>query len=261
MTDNLFAHNSQAWDAAAARGDIWSTPVTTAEIDAARNGDWSVKLTPNRDVPAEWFPAMHNLKVLGLACGGGQQGPIFAAAGAEITVVDAAAGQLALVVRVAEANDLAIAVHRADAADLSAFDDDTFDLIFHPSSNSYMSDIEPVWAEAHRVLRPGGHLLAGFNNPAVYIFDLDDLERGILTVAHSLPYSDAADLPPERVEALIRDGRALEHSHTLELQIGGQLAAGFELIGLYEDTFDTLELARYMPTSIATRARKPPSPD
>ena len=33
-----------------------------------------------------------------------------------------------------------------------------------------------VWAEAHRVFRPGGTLLAGFNNPAIYIFDLHDLD-------------------------------------------------------------------------------------
>ena len=51
--------------------------------------------------------------------------------------------------------------------------------------------------------------------------------------------------------------RSLEHSHSLEEHIGGQLRAGFEIVGLYEDHWDEHPLSRSMPTSIATRARRP----
>ncbi len=57
--------------------------------------------------------------------------------------------------------------------DLSAFADESFDLVFHPVSNLFVPEVRPVWNEAFRVLRRGGSLLAGFLNPAVYIFDLE----------------------------------------------------------------------------------------
>lgn len=257
MNIDIFSHNSRAWDSAAERRDIWSTPVTDDDIDAARRGDVSVLLTPERPVPAHWFPPLAGLRLLGLASGGGQQGPIFAAAGADVTIVDASEGQLALDREVAELHDLPIELVRADAADLAMLDDESFDLVFHPSSNSYIPDIQPAWNEAYRILRPGGHLLAGFNNPVIFVFDPDDLDNDTFTVRYSLPHSDATALPPEKLRERISAGDTLEHSHTLEQQIGGQLLAGFHLIDLYEDRWDSHPLSRHMPTSIATRARKP----
>lgn len=257
MDIDIFSHNAGAWDAAAERREIWSTPVTADDIEAARRGVFSVLLTPERPVPADWFPPMSGLRLLGLASGGGQQGPLFAAAGAHVTIVDASQGQLELDREVAARHDLAIDLVHGDAADLSMLDDESFDLVFHPSSNSYIADIQPVWNEAYRVLRPGGHLLAGFNNPVIFVFDPDDLDNSIFTVRYSLPHSDIAALPPDQVRKRIADGYPLEHSHTLEEQIGGQLRAGFELIGLYEDRWDANPLSRHMPVSIATRARRP----
>lgn len=260
MIIDIFSHNARAWDGAAERREMWSTPVSDDDIAAARSGDVSVLLTPETPVPADWFPPMPGLRLLGLASGGGQQGPLFAAAGAHVTIVDASEGQLTLDRQVAERHGLPIELVRADAADLAMFDDEAFDLVFHPSANSFIADIQPVWNEAYRVLRPGGHLLAGFNNPVIFVFDPDDLDNETFTVRYSLPHSDAAALPPDQVRKRIAAGDTLEHSHTLEQQIGGQLLAGFEIVGLYEDHWDAHPLSRFMPTSIATRARKPLAP-
>ncbi len=71
--------------------------------------------------------------------------------------------------------------------DLSCFADAGFDLIFHPTSNCFAPEIEPVWLECFRVLRPGGALLAGFMNPDIYIFDLDAQERDELLVRFRCP--------------------------------------------------------------------------
>ena len=110
-------------------------------------------------------------------------------------------------------------------ANLEMFADDSFDLIVHPCSNCFVPDVMPVWREAFRVLRRGCCLIAGFANPAMYVFDLDLAERtGLLEVKHSLPYADG----PRGA------GEPMEFSHSLELQIGGQIAAGFSITGLYE---------------------------
>ena len=68
-------------------GWVWGTPISHEEYEHALRGDWSVVLTPNKTVPAEWFGRLRGKKVLGLASGGGQQMPLFAAAGADCTVL------------------------------------------------------------------------------------------------------------------------------------------------------------------------------
>jgi hypothetical protein len=49
----------------------------------------------------------------------------------------------------------------------------------------------------------------------------------------------------------------LEHSHSLDDQLGGQMDAGFHLIGFYEDRHRDILISEYTPTSIATRSLKP----
>ena len=217
-------------------------------------------LTPTIPVPREWFPAMPGTNVLCLACGGGQQGPIFAAAGANVTVFDNSPRQLAQDRLVAERDGLTIRTVEGDMADLSVFADGCFDLVFHPVSNVFAQDVLPVWREAFRVLRPGGGLLAGFMNPAIYVFDfaLAD-EKGIFEVSHKLPYSDLADMSDDQLTRYLAERSPLEFSHSLDEQIGGQLAAGFLLAGLFEDRYPPEQndaISRVMPVFIATRAIK-----
>ncbi|ABN51568.1 MAG TPA: hypothetical protein DEF39_02060 [Hungateiclostridium thermocellum] len=57
-------------------------------FEKAKNDDWHVLLTPTKPVPKDWFCEIKNAEILGLACGGGQQMPIFAALGAKCTVLD-----------------------------------------------------------------------------------------------------------------------------------------------------------------------------
>lgn len=261
-SDQIREHNRLAWDRRVERGNPWTVPVGPEAVAAARQGEWQVLLTPRKPVPREWFPAeMTGVKILALASGGGQQGPLFAAAGAQVTVLDNSPAQLRQDRMVAERENLALALVEGDMADLGDFDEDVFDLIFHPVANTFVPDVHPVWREAFRVLRPGGTLLAGFVNPLRYLFDESlQEEAGILQVAHVLPYAEADAFGPEEKQVFLEEGWALEFSHTLADQIGGQLAAGFLLADLYEDRYSPEEdlLSRYTASFIATRALKPP---
>jgi len=242
-------HNRIAWDALVEQGNEWTVPVSPDAIDAARKGRWEIVLTPTKPVPREWLEVAGR-QVLCLASGGGQQAPILAAAGATVSVLDNSPKQLDRDAKMAERYGLPITTVLGDMANLEMFADGSFDLIVHPCSNCFVPDVVPVWREAFRVLRRGCCMIAGFANPAMYVFDLDAADRtGVLEVKHSLPYADG----PRSVS------EPMEFSHSLELQIGGQLAAGFALIGLYEDAHiggDSHVLNKYMPTFIATRALK-----
>ena len=254
---NVREYNRNAWDREVERANEWTVPVSRELIAAARRGQWAVLLTETKSVPRAWFPDLNGLDLLCLASGGGQQAPVLAATGARVTVLDNSPKQLAQDALVAARDSLALVTVEGDMADLSMFSDESFDLVFHPASNLFVVDVRPVWAEAFRVLRPGGRLLAGFINPALYIFDRELAERdGVLEVRHALPYSEITSLTADETQAFIERGEPLEFGHTLEDQIGGQIDAGFAITGFYEDRHRGHPLANFMPTYIATMAIK-----
>ena len=257
MTFPIRDHNRSAWDRQVESGNEWTVPVSAEVIAAARRGEWQVVLTPTRPVPREWFGDLANARVLCLASGGGQQGPILAAAGARVTVFDNSPRQLAQDRLVAEREGLDLTTVDGDMRDLSAFGDRSFDLVFHPVSNLFIPDVRPVWREAFRVLRPGGRLLAGFVNPLQYIFDWERSEKGELVVRHTVPYSDLTSLRDEERQRWIDAGEPIEFGHTLEDQIGGQVEAGFVITGFFEDVDPKHVLSRYIASFIATRSERP----
>ena len=262
---DIVKHNSAAWDKYVEGGIEWSVPVDRDAIAAARQGLPGVWLTDKTPVPSKWFEGIQGNDALCLASGGGQQAPLLAAAGYNVTSYDNSPRQLAQDRLVAEREGLTISAMQGDMADLSAFSDASFDLVFHPISNLFAESVLPVWREAYRVLRPGGVLMAGFINPLVFIFDRERIEKkGEIAVRYSLPYSDAKSLPEEALQRLLDKDDALEFGHTLTDQIGGQIDAGFVITGFYEDkrlpTDDPNDheflLSRYTLVYIATRALK-----
>jgi len=258
---DIRAYNREAWNREVDQGNQWTIPVDSHTIALARQGIWSVLLTPTRPVPAHWFPRMEGTKILCLASGGGQQGPIFATAGAIVTVLDNSPNQLQQDRLVAEREELELTLVEGDMADLSRFKDDHFDLIFHPVSNAFIPEVKPVWHEAFRVLRCKGTLLAGFTNPVHYLFDHDLMdEEGKLDVVYSIPYSDLTSLPADKRNQYLESGEPLEFGHTLEDQIGGLIEAGFLVSGFFEDIDSVSLIGQYIPTFIAVKAVKPIPP-
>ncbi len=138
-------YNRVAWDREVERRNRWTVPVSEAVIAAARRGQWEILLTPSKPVPRAWFPDLEGIDVLCLAAGGGQQGPVLAAAGARVTVLDNSPRQLEQDRFVAEQYALPLDTVEGDMADLSMFSDQSFDLIVHPVSNVFIPDVRPVW--------------------------------------------------------------------------------------------------------------------
>lgn len=251
------SYNREAWNREVESGkNRWTQPVTHEIIEKARQGDFSLLLTENIPVPRRWFPPLEGAEVLCLASGGGQQGPLLAAAGARVTVFDNSPAQLKQDQLVAEREALPLETVEGDAADLSMFADESFDLIFNPVSTVFMPDVRAVWRECARVLRRGGVLMSGVMNPVHYIFDLYKMDEGILEVAHPIPYSDLTSLPPEDLEEQVKKGLPLEFGHSLTDLLGGQLDAGFVITDLYEDVMLDSPLSKFHPNYIATRAVK-----
>ena len=207
-------------------------------------------LTPTKKVPHKWFPNLKGKKVLGLASGGGQQMPIFAALGAECTVLDYSQKQLESEILVSKREGYEIQIIRGDMTKRLPFEDETFDLIFHPISNCYVREIRSIWKECYRILKPGGTLLSGFDLFTNFI--VDDEQKEII---FSLPFDPLKN--PDQMKKLQEWDDGVQFSHSLEEQIGGQLEAGFTLLDLYEDTYGEGRLHEMnIPEYLATRSVK-----
>lgn len=229
----------------------WGIPITSEEYAEAASGKLNVVLTPTKPVPPEWFGEIKGKKILGLASGGGQQMPVFCALGAECTVMDLSDRQLESERMVSEREGYPIEIVKADMAERFPFDDESFDLIFHPVSNCYVRDVQHVWNECFRVLRHGGVLLAGQDNGINFLFD----DEGT-TIKYTLPFDPLSY--PDQMKDLKDSDSGVQFSHTIEEQLGGQLKAGFVLTDIYEDTNGEGFLHEHnVPTFIASRAVKP----
>ena len=196
--------NSKTIDSWCRAGWEWGKPVSHEVYALAKRGIWDVYLTPSKPVPHEWFGELCGARVLGLASGGGQQIPVFAALGAECTVLDYSEVQCATEREVASRE-------------------------FYPVSNCYIEEAEPVFRECYRVLRKGGRLLSGLDNGINFILDPTQTR-----IVNKLPFNPLKD--EALYERSIRAGDGIQFSHTVEEQIGGQIRAGFMLTDLYEDT-------------------------
>jgi len=143
---DIRSYNREAWNKEVDEGENpWTKPVSPDVIAKAKTGDFTIVLTENLPVPQNWFPPLENTDVLCLASGGGQQVPVLAAAGANVTSFDNSPAQLKQDQLVADREGLTIKTVEGDAADLSVFADESFDMIFNPCSTVFMPDVRKVW--------------------------------------------------------------------------------------------------------------------
>ncbi len=242
--------NAKTIDGWIKEGWEWGEPISHETYEKARNGEWDVLLTPTKPVPHSWFGDLKEKKVLGLASGGAQQMPIFAALGAECTVFDYSECQIESEKMMAKREGYDIRAIRGDMTKPLPFEEGEFDIIFHPVSNCYVEDVRPIWKECYRVLKHGGYLISGTSHFMDYIVDEDEK-----MIVNGLPFNPLKN--PDLMKELMEEDAGVQFSHSLEEQIGGQLEAGFRLLNLYEDTNNVGRLYEMgIPSYLAMRSLK-----
>lgn len=251
--------NSKAWDSIVSEGCEWTRPISHEDYERNINGKLELFLTPSKPIPENWWPSnIKDLKILCLACGGGQQAPILAGRGAQCICFDNSIKQLEQDQLVMLRENLNYETLKGDMTEKFPFKDNYFDIVVYAFSNVYIEDVQHVWDECYRVLKPEGSLFSGLDNGINFLFK--DQSKLPLVVENKLPFNSIKS--QERLEGYngYNPNELIRFSHTIEEQIGGQLKAGFQLIDLFEDkdtdTTPGFLIKNYIPQYITTWSMK-----
>lgn len=232
-------HNRQAWDARVRAEARFTRPAPDSEFqDPLATLD-----------PAGWLgPSIAGRRVLCLAAGGGRHSVLYAAAGAEVTVVDISPAMLALDRQVASERGLAVRTVEASMDDLSALAPASFEIVVQPVSTCYVPDVCAVYGQVARVIEPGGVYVSQHKQPASLQAEVEPTARGYELTE---PYYRQGPLPP--VEgSRHREAGTLEFLHRLEELLGGMCRAGFTI----EDVLEPLHAEAQAPVgSFGHRSR------
>ena len=229
--DELARFNKQRWEALAEAHIVYSVPLLNMDESAAR------ALVD----PEGLIGAVRGKRILCLAGGGGQQSAAFGLLGADVTTLDLSETQLERDREAARHYGLKIATVHGDMRDLSGFDEDRFDVVWHAHSINFVPDATEVFRQVRRVLKAGGIYHFSCSNPYFHSVEPEDwngeaypLRERYAQGELSFPDPHWTFTSPDGSRQRVEGPR--EFRHTLETLVNGLTALGFVLLRLREDT-------------------------
>lgn len=240
--DRVAGLNQRLWDAEVARGAAYTRPFIDVDCEAMRafaERRASVLPSPWDAVDVACIPADRaaGMRVLCLAAGGGQQSVLFGLLGADVTVLDLCAGQLAADRRAAEHYGYPVTTLQGDMRDLSQFTDAAFDLVWQPISICFVPDLAEVYGEVARVLRPGSRYRVDHVNPATHPASFDGPRNGWDGVGYRIaePYRCGPILKRADGSENMSEGEPIgEFRHGLSSIFNELVRSGFAIEGVWE---------------------------
>lgn len=213
--------NQQAWDRLADSGSLFARVATDEECRKP------LQALDGRG----WLPeSVAGLNVLCLASGGGWQSILYAAAGANVTVVDLSESMLRLDAREAKRRRFQIQTVHASMDDLSMLGDESFDIVHQPVSTCYVPDLKPVYGGIARVLRSHGLYISQHKQPvSLQISHRSDRHQFVIGVE----YYHEGPLPQQQ-DTSYRESGATEYLHRMDQIVGDLCLAGFVIEDLRE---------------------------
>ena len=220
--ETLLDHNARAWDRLAANRAILAQPAADQAFSDPRG--W---LGGGGVGGRSWLPErLDGLEVLCLAAGGGKHGPLYAAAGARVTVVDLSPVMLDLDRQVARERQIDLAIVQGSMDDLGMLGTGRFDLVIHPVSTCYVPDVGRVFREVAAVTKAEGLYVSQHKAPASLQATLEPGVGGRYELRFPVTHPEPLPLePPSR----LREAGTHEFVHSLSALLGGICAADFAI--------------------------------
>jgi SAM-dependent methyltransferase len=219
---SFLEHNRQAWDERMRRRD--------SHTESAADSDFRDPLAAADSLG--WLGGnVQGRRILCLAAGGGKHGALFAAAGADVTVVDLSPAMLERDRAVAIQRGLKLRTVEASMTDLSMLAEGSFDAVVQPVSSCYVPDVIAVYREVARVTAPEGLYISQHKQPSCLQAEALPSGRGYLL---SEPYYRSGPLPPVLPGLQYREAGTVEFLHRWEELLGGLCRSGFVVEDLLE---------------------------
>ncbi len=163
-------------------------------------------------------------KLLDIACGTGVLTEQFVRMGAEVTAIDLTPKAVELTKKRLDLYHLNATVMEADAQQMP-FADNTFDFVCAWGCLMHMPETEKAISEIHRVLKPGGKMLAMmYHRNSVHLRYAIQLGRGIL-----------------RGQYFFYDDQSLINRYTDGAHVGGNMLAKFYTRKQFRDLFSQFD--------------------
>jgi SAM-dependent methyltransferase len=235
--------NTEAWDRLAANAE-------TGRFDSVGYGP---EMPSEREL--RLLGDVKGKRVLDLGCGSGQASIVLARMGAHAIALDASAGQLERAKKRAEAEEVRVEWHRSDLADLAFLRADSIDVTFSSHALAEVEDLDRVFRQVHRVLRPGGAFVFSYEHPIALSTGRDVVGEGALPLGNRevrRSYFERTGLTVER------DGESITlYTRTIGDVFAAAGRAGFRIDVLLEpEPLRSADPGPAIPTSIVWRARK-----
>ncbi len=249
----------------------WQSRNRVVWDERVRQNAWYIDTATDQDFrqplqvadPLGWLGDVTGKRVLCLAAGGGRHGPLLAAAGAVVTVVDLSPAMLALDRRLAAGRGLTLTLIAATMTDLSSLAEASFDAVIQPVSTCYVPEIAAVYREVARVLRAGGVYASQHKQPISLQASAGPVgPRNQFVLTES--YDREGPMPPAGEGCWHRESGAVEYLHRLETMLGGLCRSGFVIENVIEPRHDRPEApvgsfayrCRFVPPYLAIKARR-----
>lgn len=250
--DTVESMNRRAYDAMAQRDHFLTTPVSPSEL---------ARPLAALDARGWLGPSIRGWRVLCLAAGGGRQGPLYTAAGAEVTVLDLSPAMLERDREAAQRFGMKIRIIEGTMRDLSMFREGEFDLVAHPVSTCYVRDPVEVFMQVARVIRPNGLYVSQHKQPVNLQASLQPrdgcyvLETEVGLAAKSVHAGETSWL---------REPNTIEYAHSLEVLLGGICRAGMVIEEVSEPDHARTDAppgsmghrSRFIPPYLRVKARR-----
>jgi SAM-dependent methyltransferase len=241
--NDVYIHNRRVWDERARQRMPHTESVGRTEVkDPLAAAD-----------PLGWVERpVSGKRILCLAAGGGKHGPLFAKAGAIVTVVDISSEMLALDRKIAAELGVQLRTVEASMDSLSMLAESSFDVVVQPVSTCYVPDLRKVYADVARVLVGGGAYISQHKQPTALQAEAVSNGRGYLVTQL---YRRDGPLPVVQNDFPHRESGAMEFLHTWEDLIGGMCRSGFVIEDLVEPRHSD-HRASYLPPFVTIKARR-----
>jgi len=213
--------NRAAWDRLAEAGSQFAKTATDQEC-----------ANPLQTLDGRgWLPAsVAGMDVLCLAAGGGWQSILYSAAGANVTVVDLSPSMLNRDYQESQRRGYPMTIVEGSMDDLSMLAESGFDIVHQPVSTCYVEDVERVFGEISRVIRPGGLYISQHKQPTSLQITHRTRQNHFVI---GIEYYCTESLPQTEDTSYREDGTR-EYLHRWEQLIGGLCRAGFVIEDLTE---------------------------